>query len=56
MRALFRYHMTENNQNGFYHFVKPWKKGLWDGQTSTEDICRILNGIWCLGNEITRPP
>lgn len=46
MRTLFRKYMTENCGDGFYHCIKPWKKGLWDSQTSREKICEVLNGIW----------
>lgn len=31
MRILFRNHMTENGDaNGVYHYIKPWRKGLWE--------------------------
>jgi hypothetical protein len=28
-----------------YHYVKPWKRHLWDGETGDEDICSALRAL-----------
>ncbi|KAI8634153.1 hypothetical protein F5Y19DRAFT_412143 [Xylariaceae sp. FL1651] len=42
MQALFRRHMTPNSVDGVYHRFHPWAEGLWDGDTDSEEIGRVL--------------
>ncbi|KAK4209363.1 intracellular serine protease [Rhypophila decipiens] len=41
MRTLFRSHMVNNSMNGVYHYLRPWKEGLWDGRTEDEVAARL---------------
>lgn len=46
MRALFRNHMTENgNSNGVYHYIKPWRKGLWEEGAEVVVVAEKLKEI-----------
>jgi len=45
MRNLFLNHMTMSNKPSVYHYLMPWKEGLWDGQTSVEEVVSRLKDI-----------
>jgi len=45
MRRLFRSHMVENSSSSMYHYLKPWRKGLWDGDQSIEEVAAQLEKI-----------
>ena len=46
MRQLFLKHMTVNGTlRGDYHYLMPWREGLWDDQTSVEEVVRRLKDI-----------
>jgi hypothetical protein len=50
MRILFRRHMTNDDRDGVYHNLMPWNKGLWDGQSSIEELKVKLEDIWRYGD------
>lgn len=46
MRRLFRDHMTDNGgSDGVYHYIKPWRTGLWDEGADVEAIAKKLTDI-----------
>lgn len=45
MKDLFRTHMTDNHLDGRYHYIKPWKEGLWDQASDADQVVQKLQNI-----------
>lgn len=46
MRTLFRNYMTDNGKvDGVYHYIKPWRRGLWERDAEAASIVEKLKEI-----------